>query len=234
MEILKYEILHNNYCQQHHHAAVLSLLNVFILGHSCHIWYRCIYIYIYIFVYVFVKLTIFFLFFVTFKCNVFSALHAKHFEIWKNILWNWWVDYFILRPMEWCDDGCSEWIYFPFYEVFFSQENFLWSPCLLLITESISLDNFGKPTVAFFLNITFPSWIILSISIDELNFNRLQLKSWWWIFLKIFFFYCCKRILIWQKILEVFCRIYLSCCFWIKSWWWIYQYIFFKFECYFE
>ena len=92
---------------------------IFILGHSCHIWYRCIYIYIYIFVYVFVKLTIFFLFFVTFKCNVFSALHAKHFDIWKNILWNWWVDYFILRPMEWCDDGCSEWIYFPFYEVFF-------------------------------------------------------------------------------------------------------------------
>ena len=46
---------------------------------------------------------------------------------------------------------------FLFMKFFFSQENFLWSPCLLLITESISLDNFGKPTVAFFLNITFPS-----------------------------------------------------------------------------
>ena len=30
------------------------------------------------------------------------------------------------------------------------------------------------------------------------------------IFLKQFLFHCCKRILIWQKILEVFCRIYLN------------------------
>ena len=37
MEILKKEILHNNYCQQHDHAAVLSLLNI---GK-----YICIYIY---------------------------------------------------------------------------------------------------------------------------------------------------------------------------------------------
>ena len=27
-------------------------------------------------------------FFVIFNCNAFSALHAKHFEIWKNILWS--------------------------------------------------------------------------------------------------------------------------------------------------
>ena len=46
---------------------------------------------------------------------------------------------------------------------------FLRSPCLLLITESISLDTSGKPTVGFFLKITSPSWIILSISLDELN-----------------------------------------------------------------
>ena len=38
-------------------------------------------IYIYIFVYIFIQLAIFNLFFVIFNCNVFSALHAKHFEI---------------------------------------------------------------------------------------------------------------------------------------------------------
>ena len=29
-------------------------------------------------------------------------------------------------------------------------------------------------------------------------------------FLEIFFFHCCKRIFIWQKILEIFFRIYLN------------------------
>ena len=63
-------------------------------------------------------------FFVIFNCNFFSALHAKHFEIWKNILWNCWLDYFIARSTKWCDiSGCSWWIHFPFYRVFFFQEN---------------------------------------------------------------------------------------------------------------
>ena len=84
--------------------------------------------------------------------------------------------------------------------VFFSRKLcFLWSPCLLLIAESVSLDTSGKPTVGFFLKITSPSWIILSISLDELNSVDWLLKSWWWIFLKWFLFHCCKRILIWQK-----------------------------------
>ena len=67
------------------------------------------------------KLAIF-LFFVIFNCNVFSALHAKYFEIWKifwelksqllhstitQMVWYFWV--FI-------------WIHFPFYGVFFSQQ----------------------------------------------------------------------------------------------------------------
>ena len=42
-------------------------------------------------------------FLVIFNCIVFSALHAKHFEIWKNILWNWWFDCFIARSIKWCD-----------------------------------------------------------------------------------------------------------------------------------
>ena len=88
-------------------------------------------------------------FFVIFECNVFYVLYAKHFEIWKNILWNWWVDYFIARPIKWCDlSGSSEWIHFPFYRVaFFSRKLcFLWCSCILLIAESISLDTSGKPT----------------------------------------------------------------------------------------
>ena len=57
MEILKQEILHNNYCQQHNHAAVLSLLNHFYFeSFSSHI------IQVYIFVYIFIKLAIFILF----------------------------------------------------------------------------------------------------------------------------------------------------------------------------
>ena len=58
----------------------------------------CIYIY---------KVSYIHSFFVIFNCNVFSALHAKHFEIWKNILWNWWADCFIARSIIWCDiSGC--------------------------------------------------------------------------------------------------------------------------------
>ena len=74
--------------------------------------YVCIYIY---------KVSYIHSFFVNFNCNVFSALHAKHF-----------------------------WF-------------------LLLIAESVSLDTSGKPTVRFFLKITSPSWMILSVSLDELN-----------------------------------------------------------------
>ena len=74
--------------------------------------YICIYIY---------KVSYIHSFFVIFNCNVFSALHAKHFEIWKNILWNWWVDGFIARSIKWCDilSAHSESI-FPFMQHFFS------------------------------------------------------------------------------------------------------------------
>ena len=74
----------------------------------------------------------------------------------------------------------------PFMEYFsfWAKQCFLWPPCLLLIAESISLDISGKPTVEFFLKITSPSWITLSISLDELNSVDWFLKSWWWIFSK--------------------------------------------------
>ena len=126
-------------------------------------------------------------FFIFFNCNVFSALHAKHFEIWKNTLWNWWVDCFIARSIKWCDvSECLQWIDFPFYGIFFFSRKlfFLWPPCLWLIAESISLDTSGKPTVGFFLKITSPSWIMLSISLDELNSINWLLKSCRWIFWK--------------------------------------------------
>ena len=59
--------------------------------------------------------------FVIFNCNVFSALHAKHFEIWKNILWNWWVGCFIAWSIKWCDIlGAHSESIFPFMQYFFS------------------------------------------------------------------------------------------------------------------
>ena len=63
MEFLKYEILHNNYCQQRDHATVLRLLNHFYFTHySIH----SIHFYSFFFA---VKKTVMF----------FSALYAKHF-----------------------------------------------------------------------------------------------------------------------------------------------------------
>ena len=138
-------------------------------------------------------------------------MHAKHFEMWKNILWNWWVDCFIVWSIRWCDIlGAHSESIFPFLQYFFFLSRklcFLRSPCLLLITESVSLDTSGKLNVEFFLKIFSSSWIILSISLNELNSSEWLLKRWWWIFLKQFLFYCRKRIFIWQKILEVFWRV---------------------------
>ena len=60
---------------------------------------------------------------------------------------------------------------FQFMQYLVSQENCASfdHPCLLLIAELISPDTSGKPFVGSFLKITSPSWIILSISLDELN-----------------------------------------------------------------
>ena len=88
----------------------------------------------------------------------------------------WYFCVFIVNPF------CLLW------SIFFSRElHFPWSPFVLLIAEWICLDTSGEPTVGFFLKITSPSWIILSISLDELHSINWLLKSWWWIFLKFYF-----------------------------------------------
>ena len=102
------------------------------------------------------------------------------------------------------------------YEVFlFSRKLcFLWSPCLLLIAESTNLDTYGKPTVGFFLNITSPSWIILSISLVyliQLNYSRADDEISW----NNFYFIVVKEFWYDKK---VFWRIYLNIIFWILLW----------------
>ena len=139
---------------------------------------------IYIFIYVY-KVGCIHSFFVTstvmffLHCMLNSLRYKKYFvkltirlflSTIHQVMWYFWV--FIVNPLSFL---CS---------FFFSKLCFLWSPCLLLITELISLDTSAKPTVGFFLNITSPSWIKLSVSLDELNSIDWLLKSWWWIFLK--------------------------------------------------
>ena len=116
-------------------------------------------------------------FFAIFNCNVFSALYAKHFEIFCEI------DEWLLRSPIFCL------IVNPFSllcSIFFLSRKlcFLRFPCLLLITESISLDTSGKPTVRFYLKISSSSSIIFSISLDELNSSDWLLKRWRWVSLK--------------------------------------------------
>ena len=61
--------------------------------------------------------------FVIFNCNVFYALHAKNFKIWKNILWDRWVDCLIARSIEWCDIlGVHSESILPFMQYFFSLQ----------------------------------------------------------------------------------------------------------------
>ena len=47
-----------------------------------------------------------------------------------------------------------------------------------LLLSQISLDTSGKPTMGIFLKIASPSWIIFSVSLDELNLIDWLLKSW--------------------------------------------------------
>ena len=76
MEMLKQKIVHNDFCQQHDHAAVLSLLTDFYFeSFQSHIMQVYIFVYIYKVSYIH--------FFVIFNYNVFFGLHAKHLEIKK-------------------------------------------------------------------------------------------------------------------------------------------------------
>ena len=109
-----------------------------------------------------------------------------------QVMWCFWV--FIVHP------------YSLLWSIFFSRRLcFLWFPCVLLISESISLDTSGKPTVGFFLKITSPSWIILSITLDALNLIWLIVEGLMMNFLEIF-------LIFWG----VFWRIYLNIIFWIS------------------
>ena len=126
---------------------------------------------VYIFVYIFIKLGIFILFLLS--LTVIFFLHCMlNILRYEKIFCE--IDESIASQHDPSSDvmflGVHSESIFPFMEYFFSQENcFLWSPCLLLIPESISLDTSGKPSVGFFLKITSPSRIILLISLDELN-----------------------------------------------------------------
>ena len=152
---------------------------IFILSHfvTCNIG-------IYICIYIFIKLVIFILFLLSsivmffLHCMLNILRYQKHF-------WNWWVDCFIAQSIKSCDIlGAHSEPIFPFMQCFFSFQCFLWSSCLLLIAESISLDTSGKLTVGFFLKISSSSCVILSISLNELNSSEWLLRRWWWIFLK--------------------------------------------------
>ena len=156
MEILKQEILHNNFCQQHDHAAVLSLLNHFYFeSFSSHI------IQVYIFVYIFIKLAIFILFLLS--STVMFFLHCMlNILRYEKIFCE--IDESIASQHDPSSDvvflGAHSKSNVPFMEHFFILSRklcFLWYPCLLLIAESISLDTSGKSTVGFFWKITSPS-----------------------------------------------------------------------------
>ena len=79
-----------------------------------------------------------------------------------QVMWYFWV--LMVNP------------FFLLWGIFFSRKLcLLWSPCLLLIAESISLDTSGKPTVGFYLKITYPSWIICQSHL----MNLIQLIHCW-------------------------------------------------------
>ena len=127
------------------------------------------------------------IFFLLFSTAIF-LLHCMRNILRYEKMWNWWVDCFIADPS--CDAiflGVHSESIFPFMKYFFSQENcFLWSPCLLLIAESINLDTSGFLLWGFSwkLLLHLEYFSILSIWLDELNSIDWLLKSSWWIFLK--------------------------------------------------
>ena len=97
---------------------------------------------------------IIFCFFQSFLSHVKLTSRLLHSTI-DHVMWYFWV--FTVNP-------------FSLSCIFFSRKRcFLWFLCLWLIAELISLDTSGKPTVGFFLKITFQTWIIFPISLDKIN-----------------------------------------------------------------
>ena len=172
--------------------------------------YICIYIY---------KVSYIHSFFVIFNCNVFSALRAKYFVIWKNIVWNWWVDCFVARSIKWCDiSGCSYWIHFLFYGVFFSQENcvsFDFLVTCLSLSQSVWI-----LLVNLLCGFTWKLLLPVQEYYKSHLMNLIQLIDCWKLMANFpeILFYCCKRILIWKKLLEIFWRLYMNIIFLILLW----------------
>ena len=136
MVIFKQEILHNKYCQQQDHAAVLSLLN--------HIYFES-----------FSSQIILFLLYSTVMFFLYCMLNILKYEkIFREIdesITSQYSDVIFL--------GVHSESIFPVMDHFFSSRKlcFLQSPCLLLIAESISLDTSGKPAKFFFIENYFSS-----------------------------------------------------------------------------
>ena len=134
MEILNEEIIRNSYCQWYEFIESFLFWVTFVTF--------CIYIYKVSYIHSFLLYS-----------TVMFFLHCM-LEIWKNILWNWWVDCFTAQYKS----DVIFWVLIVNASsllcsiIFLSRKLcFLRSPCLLLIAESISLDISGKPTVGFFL-----------------------------------------------------------------------------------
>ena len=66
---------------------------------------------------------------------------------YKHILWNWWVDCFIARSIMWCDiSGCSLWIHFTFYGVYFFLKK---TVSFRLLVSCLSLRYFWQTCIHF-------------------------------------------------------------------------------------
>ena len=161
MEILKQEILHNNYCQQHNHAAVLSLLN--------HVYFESFYshiIQVYIFAYVYIYKTSYIYSFLLSSTVMFFLHCMLNIQGYEKIFCE--IDESIASQHDLSSDVTFLGVYsesiFHFMEYFFSQESCV---SIGLIAESISLDTSAKRTLGFFFENYFS--LLNNISLHELN-----------------------------------------------------------------
>ena len=131
--------------------------------------YICIYIYEVSYIHFFL-LSLFVMFFLHCMLNILS--YKKHFvklmsrllqSTIHRVMWHFWV--FIVNP------------FFLLWSIFFLK-NTVFPLVTLTLAESINLGTSGKPTMGIFLKIASPSWIIFSVSLDELNLIDWLLKSW--------------------------------------------------------
>ena len=98
--------------------------------------------------------------------------------MWKNILSNWRVDCFIARSMKWCDfPGCSSWIHFHFYAVyFFSRKLQFFKVLNMLIPLRMYYSNHGKETSIFGSSREYIEECVkfFSLFANDLSSNKLE------------------------------------------------------------